>query len=297
MMNKFRIFAAVIVIGLLAATQSATAQIVVKLVTGDRPHIVAHGCEFHVITDDEIGKFQLRDRGRIQDRIEKDWGRRPHEIYFKDSPKMPWKSEDASYARFGWHPLRTQLCAVRARLLDISTQTVTIASQTFENNNDTPATFTAEVHREVTNRVNRSWNAQVTAGFSQSISYEIGGDAVGGKVGGETTFSFEASYGEGGEKERSETVGTQTGVEVSLDPGKKASAQLVVAKGVIRAQVDYEVRVDGQVFIDFGKKKFKGHHFYADALNKAWGGTVGERRSEQLSIEHYSNAHVIVAKQ
>ena len=296
-MHKFRIFATVIVIGLLAATQSATAQIVVKLVTGDRPHIVAHGCEFHVITDDEIGKFQLRDRGRIQDRIEKDWGRRPHEIYFKDSPKMPWKSEDASYARFGWHQLRTQLCAVRARLLDISTQTVTIASQTFENNNDAPATFTAEVHREVTNRVNRTWNAQVTAGFTQSISYEIGGDAVGGSVGGETTFSFEASYGQGGEKERSETVGTQTGVEVSLDPGKKASAQLVVAKGVIRAQVDYEVRVDGQVFIDFGKKKFKGHHFYADALNKAWGGTVGERRSEQLQIEHYSNAHVIVAKQ
>ena len=285
-----------LLIGVAGVAQSASAQISVRVYTGDNPHIVARGCNVHVVTDQEIDKYHLRSSGRIQDHIEKGWGKRPKEIYFKDSGRMPWKASDASYARFGWHPVQVKLCVAHARILEVTSQPFLIAEQIYENHNDQPATYTAEVSRDITHSVSRSWNAQVTAGFEQTISYEVGGDAVGGKVGGSTTISFEASYGQGGENTQSETVGTQTGIEVPLKPGTGAKAQLVASKGVIHAQIDYELTIDGQVFLDFGPKKYKGHHFYGTGLSQAWGKHISERTSERLSIEHFSHVHTIVEK-
>ena len=57
--------------------------------------------------------------------------------------------------------------------------------------------------------------------MSQTVSYEIGGEAAGGKVGGSTTVSFSAGYGEDTGKTETVEVGSEAGLQAEIPPGKE----------------------------------------------------------------------------
>ena len=77
----------------------------------------------------------------------------------------------------------------------------------------------AEISRTVTNTVIREAHWDVSSTVEQTVSYQIGSDAVDGKVGGGTSLSFTAGYGESTGSSESVEVGLSAGVETVVFDG------------------------------------------------------------------------------
>ena len=101
---------------------------------------------------------------------------------------------------------------------------VVLVIKTLENNSNIEATFHADLSESVLDTVTSSWNTQNTISVNQKIKYNIGFLGTGG--GGETDISYSHSWGEGGEESKTVTIGTSTGVSVTLKPNQAVEASL-----------------------------------------------------------------------
>jgi hypothetical protein len=68
---------------------------------------------------------------------------------------------------------------------------------------------------------------------NQKIKYEIG--FLGTGEGGETDLSYSHSWG-GGKESKIVTIGTSTGVSITLKPNQPVEASLTASRGVMKVQ-------------------------------------------------------------
>lgn len=293
-MNKMiKAFSTLAAAACLAMPVAASAQgINVKIVAGkDKAHssVTASGTIKHVITDADRTNFGIGD-SPLKNAVNKYFGKTPNDAYVK-SP-TPWND---LYKTYSWPQVTTNLTVVAATVTDITSNPVILASKVLKNNSSVDGTFNANVTDSVANTVTSSWNASVTAGFSQSINYEVGIEGI-AKVGGTTTFSFSGTYGQGGSHSTTTTVSSGQGVTVTLKPGQAVKAVLNASRGTMKVRVTYHVHLEGDTAINYNPT-YKGHHFWAlgiGSVMQAAGLANTFTVTEDMEVGYYSNGEVVL---
>ena len=203
----------------------------------------------HVITDTERATFQLKD-SQLKEAVKKYFGKKPNDAYLHSPTKHDL------YTTYNWAQTETVIVATSAKILGVTSEPVILKTQTFENDSSIKATYTASISDSVTDTVVSSWQEGGEFTVDQKIQYKI--EVLGTGVGGETGFSYTDSWGIGGEKSQQISVGSSSGIEVTLDPGESVIAELSASRGVMKVRVRYNSYLIGTTANNYSSK----HHFW-----------------------------------
>ena len=260
----------------------------VRLELGDNPQIFVTGTIVEELRRDQLSDL-LRGEGDLTDRIAALHHKRPDGWHLSDKDGVPHNLA-GTMAKYGWHPARVVVHPGSAHVNQATSQPVAIGNA-FVHNDDDDSDLQAEyeIDETVTNTIANSSEWSISAGFSQSITYEIGGEAVGGKVGGSTTFSVSSEYGESSTHSKEVSTGSRGKGAVVLEPGERSFVVLSATRGAIEAMVEYHHAIDGGVFYHFGKR-IDGHYlWYARLADLYDAHDLNRTRREALSIDVYSD--------
>lgn len=244
------------------------------------------GSEQHIITDDERATFGLSDQ---QQAVSKYFGKQPNDAYLH-SP-TPW---DDLYKRYGWPQVETVAVSTRAEVLEVTSQPVILQTKTFTNSSSVSATFNVGISESVNDTTTSSWNTGGKFTFTQTMKYQVGFLGTGG--GGETSLQYEESWGEGETKSKSITLGQQSGVAVTLDPGQTVEVELTSSRGVMKVRVYYKAYLTGVTAVNYNPT-YKGHHFWAldiGAVMSAGGISNSIQSTEDIDIGYFGSGNIIV---
>ncbi|HEX8430682.1 MAG TPA: hypothetical protein VF625_05320 [Longimicrobium sp.] len=262
----------------------------IQLSTGDggsvAPEVTASGTVTHIITDDERDSFGIGD-SVLKLAVEMYFGQLPADAFLHDP--TPWNN---LYATYGWAPVTTVLTAVKADVVEVTSEPIFLGQNTFTNSSNKVGTFTAGVSDSVSDTVESSWSETHGLAASQMIRYGVSFLGAGG--GGETTLSYNATFGTAGSESTSFTVGSEQAVSVVLQPGESVIAKLNASRGTIKVRVTYSVSLQGNTAVNYGDT-FKGHHFWAlDIGNvmRAVGLPSSFEITEDLEIGYFFNAAI-----
>ena len=261
----------------------------VRLELGEHPQIHVTGTIVEKLRREQLSDL-LRGEGDLMDRVRaKHNGARPDGIHLSDEDGVPHNLA-GTMAKYGWNPGRVVIHPGKAHVNEATSNPVAIGSA-FVHNDDDDSDLVAEyeIDETVTNTVGHSSDWNITAGFSQSVTYEVGGEAVGGKVGGSTTFSVSTGYGESATHSKEVGSGSHGKGSVNLEPGERSYVVLSATRGAVEAEVVYQHQIDGGVFYHFGKR-VDGHYlWYAPFSDLYTREELSRPRRETLSIDVYSD--------
>ncbi|XP_026754524.2 spherulin-2A [Galleria mellonella] len=246
------------------------------------------GSNVDIITDNERYTFQLTDNN-LKNAVQSYFGQRPDDAFLR-SP-TPWGD---LYQVYGWPQVARSLSPQRASILQVSSKPSIILTQHFRNNSTQPATFKAQIQQQVQNTVTSTWEKGGELTVGQEIEYGFDIKVV--SVGGKTSFSYTSRWGESVSKSETVTVGSESGVEITLEPGQAIIAELLATRGTMEIQVDYEATLSGATAVNYANT-FKGHHFWALDINAVM--TSGDlnptaHSREVIKLGYYSSSHVVI---
>ncbi|GAB1543428.1 hypothetical protein NUACC21_61020 [Scytonema sp. NUACC21] len=250
--------------------------------------VSAYGSIQHIITDAEKKTFGIEDYG-LKNAVEKYFGRKPNDA-FLHSP-TPWND---LYKTYGWEQVQTVLAVKSATITGITSQPSNVSTRTFTNNSSVEAIFKVDITEQVTNTVEHQWNVQHTITVGQEIEYQIGFLGTGG--GGTTSFSYGLSWGQNETKSLSVTVGSSSGVEVTLQPGQSVRAALSASRGSMKVRIVYKASLLGVTAVNYDPP-YRDHHFWALPINSvmsAAGLPLTKEFTEDIEIGYYSNGEIIL---
>ncbi|WP_195575895.1 follicular epithelium yolk protein subunit [Paenibacillus sp. 1001270B_150601_E10] len=250
--------------------------------------ITAAGIMLHIITDKERSTFGIDDNA-LKQAVETYFGQRPTDAYLH-SP-TPWGD---LYQSYNWSQVQTVLNVKNATILEITSEPTIIATKSFTNNSDKPATFIASITDEVSNTSTSSWSQTDTVSFEQSVSYEI--SFLGTGAGGETTLSYSHEWGREDSESKTVTVGSESGVSVDLGPNESVEVQLSASRGVMKAVIEYEATLTGVTALNY-ESKYKDHHFWGlDIHNvmRAAGIPLTQTFTETIEIGYYDSSKIVL---
>ena len=232
----------------------------VKVLLGDDPSIEVKGTVIDTLRGDQLNEM-LSGRPDLIDRVKKHhgWGN-PDGVHLSDDDGLTGHLA-GSFVRYGWKPATLVHRAKGARIIAATAEPQIVLSVPAVNSSDQPSHQSAEVTQDVTQAFSHEAHWDVSSSFTQTVTYEIGGEAAGGKVGGSSAFTVSAGYGESNSKSESVTLGAKAGVVADLAPGKAVVFDLSATRGRLEAQVDWERDIKGGVFVHYGKRK-NGHYFW-----------------------------------
>lgn len=246
----------------------------------------ATGSIQHIITDAERKTFNISDSS-LKSAVGKYFGKNPNDAYLH-SP-TPWND---LYKTYGWSQVSTVLVPVRAEILGISSQPDILATKTFTNNSSIKGSFNTSISQDVSNTVSSNWSTGGTLSISEAIEVGVNFEVVSAKS--TTTLSYSQSWGVGGSKSQTTTVGSSSGVSVELDPGQSIEAQLSASKGSMKVQITYNAYLTGSVAINYNPT-YKGHHFWAlpvSSIMASAGIKNSVQSTEVMDIGFYADGKV-----
>ena len=126
------------------------------------------------------------------------------------------------------------------------------------------------------------------------MKYQVGFLGTGG--GGSTSLSYTHSWGVGGEESKQITLGSTSGVSVTLQPGQSVLSELSASRGEMKIRVVYRAHLIGRTAVNYNPK-FNGHHFYAlpiDSVMSSGGISNSVRKTEDISVGYFSNGKIEV---
>lgn len=246
------------------------------------------GSDIAVISDDEINTFKLSDE-KLKSAVASYNGKRPDDVYLK-SP-TPWND---LYKTYQWMQVNRVLKPIRAKMSSIQFKPVIVLTQHFNNTSCSPAIFKAYIRQQVEDTIASIWetNGQLTTGLNISYGIEFLAMAVSGKA----SFNYFSKWGENIMKSQSVTVGSETGLEITLQPKQRAQAKLFATRGEMKIKIDYEASLEGFLAVNY-EDGFKGHHFHGLDVNlvlRAGGFNSSVFSSEEIVIGYYSDSEVMV---
>jgi len=246
--------------------------------------VSATGTDQHIITDTERNTFKIQDSD-LKDAVRQYFGKAPNDAYL--SSPTPWND---LYKTYGWPQVQTLVSIQSATVTGSTTSSTALSEKVFTNNSSTPATFTADLTQSVTDTTETNWSQSNSVTVSQSVHYGID------IVGGETTFSYNYNWGQGGSQTNSVTVGDSSGVSVELQPGQSVIAKLTANRSKVTVRVVYNATLSGDTAINYNPT-YQGHHFWAldinavlNAAHKATTATI----TTDIEIGYYSNGTVTI---
>ncbi|GBE74604.1 MAG: follicular epithelium yolk protein subunit [Microcystis aeruginosa L211-07] len=246
----------------------------------------ASGSVQHVITDEERTTFSLGDK-QLKDAVNAYFGKSPNDAYLH-SP-TPWND---LYKTYGWPQVQMVLVVQSAEILGITSEPVIVKTQEFSNNSSKKGIFNVGISDQVNDTVSSNWSTGGTLHVEQMIKYEIGFLGTGG--GGETTLSYEQSWGIGGQKSKEVQVGSTSGVSVELEPGETIVAELSASRGVMKVRVRYNAYLIGSTAVNYNPT-YKDHHFWSLGIGgvmSAAGISNSVQSTEDIEIGYYSNSKI-----
>ncbi|CAH2221628.1 jg17235 [Pararge aegeria aegeria] len=211
-----------------------------------------------VVSEKDINLFNIN-QINLKRAVRNHYGAIPKDVYLK-SP-TPWGD---LYKKNNWDQVSRILTVKSAIIKEGSFKSVLILAQDFDNNSNKTIKVNAGISQSVENTLTTSWSSSKDVTISQEIEYDL--NVIFAKVSGTTSFSYTSSWGKSEEKSESVTIGTNTGVEIELNPHQSATAVLSANRCSLEILVEYIVTLRGNVAINF-KKKHEGHHFYGPSIN------------------------------
>ena len=204
----------------------------------------ASGQVQHIITDEERDTFKLND-SQLKSAVNHNFGQTPKDAYLHDP--TPW---DNLYQKYNWTQTKTIMSVASAEILEITSEPVILKTQTFENSSFTEdVTYNASITDTVSNRVTSSWSTDNTLTVGQTIKYSVSFLGTGG--GGESSLTYSHSWGKGGSETTTSTVGSSSGLAVTLGPRESLIAELTASRGVMKVRVRYNARLTGGTAINY----------------------------------------------
>jgi hypothetical protein len=246
----------------------------------------ATGSVEHVITDEERSTFKLSDK-QLKDAVNKYFGKSPNDAYLH-SP-TPWGD---LYKTYGWSQVEVVLSVHKAEILGITSKPVVVKTQEFANHSSQKGTFNVAITESVENTTSSNWSTGGTLTIGQEFNYGVKFLGAGGE--GTTSLSYSQSWGVGGEKSKSVTIGSSSGVSVDLDPGESVVAELSASRGVMNVRIEYIAYLIGQTAVNYNPT-YKGHHFWGLGISGVMdkGGVSNSITStEDIEIGYYSNSKI-----
>ncbi|XP_063835207.1 spherulin-2A-like [Ostrinia nubilalis] len=246
------------------------------------------GANIDIISDTERNTFQLSD-SNLKNAVGSYFGQRPDDAYVR-SP-TPWGD---LYQTYGWRQVTRMLAPQRGRILQLSSQPAIVLTQVFKNNSTKTATFKAQIQQQVQNTVSSTWSTGGSLTVGQEIKY--GFDIVVASVTGKTSFSYTSNWGKSVTKTESVTVGSESGVTITLEPNQSVIAELYATRGSMKIQVDYEASLSGNTAINYAKT-YKGHHFWSLDINAVMSAGNIDRSvqsSEVITVGYYTDSRVVI---
>ena len=214
-------------------------------------------------------------------------GRVPDDAYLH-SP-TPWSD---LYKTYGWQETETVLRPISAEILGVTTDSVALKSQIFENDSDQSAQFDVSISDTVSNTVTNTWQTGGSLTFDQKIKYEVGFLGTGG--GGETGLSISQSWGVGGSSSKSQSFGSTSGVTVTLKPHQSVKSVLSATRGVMKIRIQYKASLTGQAAVNYGST-FKGHHFWGPWIQNVMESVNNPnsvQSTEDIDVGYFSNGKI-----
>ncbi len=288
-----KIFVAVVFSVLLFAPVPVQAEegFVITIVAGqnvDSSSVTATGYFSEVITDADRKAFKIED-SELKTAIHGHFGKRPKDAYVK-SP-TPWGD---LYKKYSWTQVHRVTRVHSAKILEITADPSVLAKKTLKNNSNITGTFNASISETVSNTTESNWSEEDSVSVSQSFSYDVSFLGAGG--GGETSFEYTHTWGQGGSESQDISVGSEQGVSVTLDPGQEVVAQLNASRGKMKIQITYEVYLTGTTAVNYNPT-YKGHHFWDLGISGVM--RSGDIKNsilvtETIEVGYYSNGEVVL---
>ena len=177
----------------------------------------------------------------------------------------------------------------RYEILSVSSEPLILSTKLLQNQSKNSATFSASLSQQVQNTIETNWSQSHSVSVAQSISYNF-------IVNGKTSISYNGTWGHGGSKSETITIGDHSGVEIKLKPGQSVRATLSTNRSVVKIRVFYEVYLTGSVFANYCPT-YKDHHFWNLEINqvmKSAGLPTLQTVYEDIKINFYTNSVVKV---
>lgn len=252
----------------------------------DTSSIEINGTVEHIITDKEVDTFRLHEEN-LKNAVDKHAGKKPSDVYLH-SP-TPWGD---LYKSYGWEQVKTILKVIKSEVLEVTSNPTIVATKHLVNTSNYPGEFNASIEESVENTTETTWSSTHTIEISQSFTYSVSFLGTGGA--GTTSMSYSGSWGEGGSKSQTVTVGSSQGVTVNLEPKQSAIAELTASKGVMKVRIFYEASLSGSVAANYSKKH-EGHYFWRYDISEIMGNADINNSlefTEDIEIGYFSNARV-----
>lgn len=253
--------------------------------------VSATGSIQHIINDTERTAFNIEDAS-LKNAVATYFGQAPDDA-FLCSP-TPWGD---LYKTYGWPQVQTLFSIVSATILGVTSEPTIVASQVFQNSSSVPAEFNCGITQEVTVTTETNWSNTSTVEVGQTISYDI--SFLGSGAGGETSLSYSEEWQKGGSESESVTLGTSSGVAVTLQPGQSVDSELTASRGKLLVQIVYQQTLSGMVAVNYSDT-YKDHHFWSLDINSvmsAAGLPTSVTTTETIEIDFYANSKIVLKDQ
>ncbi len=246
----------------------------------------ASGTVQHIITDEERTTFHLGDK-QLKDAVNAYFGKKPNDAYLH-SP-TPWGD---LYKTYSWPQVQMVLVVQSAEILEITSEPVIVKTQEFVNNSSQTGTFNVGISDSVNNTTSSNWSTGGTLTVGQEFEYGV--KFLGTGASGTTSMSYSQSWGIGGQRSTSITVGSDSAVSVTLDPGQSVLAELSASRGVMKVRIRYNAYLIGNTAINYNPK-YRDHHFWSLGISGVMskGGIANSIVStEDIEVGYYSNSKI-----
>ena len=205
--------------------------------------VTASGSVQDIISKQEITTFHLGDK-QLKDAVKAYFGKSPNDAFLHGP--TPWND---LYKTYSWPQVQRVLVVQSAKILDITSEPVIVKTQEFANNSSKKGTFNVSISESVENTTSSNWSTGHTLSVSQQFTYGV--KFLGAGAEGETSLAYSRSWGEGGQKSKSLTVGSTSGVSVDLDPGEAVVAELSASRGVMKVRIQYKAYLIGNTAVNY----------------------------------------------
>ena len=264
----------------------------VNLQLGDKPTIKVEGQTIQPLRRDQLSDL-LHGEDDLRRRVERlHGGRHVDGVHLSDDDQLPSKLR-GTFAKYRWQPATLTNRAQSARILKVTSNPVIVGRAPARNHSDVKGTASYEISDTVSDSIERESHWDVSSTVTQTVEYKVGGDAVGGSVGGSTSLSFTGGYGESTGNTHSVELGSKGSGSVELEPGEEVIVELTATRGQIEAQVDYLQTLTGGVFYHYGKR-VDGHYLWYAPLSKLYSQQeLRQVHTEVLKVHMYSNMEIV----
>ena len=263
--------------------------ILVRLEPGDDPKIHVTGSIITTMKRSQLKDLLLGERD-LEERIKRrHHGAKPDGIHLSEDDDVPGHLE-GSFKKYGWHEGRLVITPGHARIDKATSNLVAVGSALcYNDDDDSDLAATYLIDESVTQTVAHSSEWKVGASVTQTVTYQVGGEAAGGSVGGSTSISVSSEYGESASTSKEVSTASHGSGTVNLEPGQRSIVVLSANRGSLEATVEYTHAIDGGVFYHF-KDRIDGHYlWHASFLDLYDHDHLNRRREESLACDVYSN--------